>query len=146
MFYHRKRLTMDKNKKITKIIITIISVICGILAVAVISSGLSVMIYRANMPRLIMKQNVTIHEGDTILLSDIVEKSDNIKGYLLGAEWVETTKVNGSPDTRGLGPDDESRHQITVSEGTGELRIYVTAWGKNREFTGGETVVNVIAK
>ena len=137
---------MDKNKKITKTIIIILASICAVLAVAVISSGLSVMIYRANMPRLIMKQNVTVQEGDTIYLSDIVEQSDNIKGYLLGAEWVESTRMNGTPDTRGLGPDDESRHQITVSEGTGELRIYVTAWGKNREFTGGETVVNVIAK
>ena len=75
---------MDKNKKITKIIITTISLICVLLAVAVISSGLSIMIYRANTPRVIMKQNVTIKEGESILLSDVVEKADNIKGYLLG--------------------------------------------------------------
>ena len=58
---------MDKNKKITKIIITTISLICVLLAVAVISSGLSIMIYRANTPRVIMKQNVTIKEGESIM-------------------------------------------------------------------------------
>ncbi len=137
---------MDKQKKIFKIIVIIISIICGIAAVSVISSGLSVMIYKSKTPHIIMKQNVTAYEGDTIYLSDIVEKSDNVKGYLLGAEWVESTETNGSPDTRGLGPDDESRHQITISEGTGKLKIYVTAWGSNHEFTGGETVINVIAK
>ncbi|MBP5530120.1 MAG: hypothetical protein J6X80_08730 [Lachnospiraceae bacterium] len=137
---------MDKNKKITKIIITTISLICVLLAVSVISSGLSIMIYRANTPRVIMKQNVTVTEGDTIMLSDVVEKADNIKGYLLGAEWVESTQATGVPDIKGLGPDDLSRHEITVTEGTGKLRIYVTAWGKNHEFTGGETVVEVKAK
>ena len=137
---------MDKNKKITKIIITTISLICVLLAVAVISSGLSIMIYRANTPRVIMKQNVTVKEGETIVLSDVVEKADNIKGYLLGAEWVEGTQATGVPDIKGLGPDDLSRHEITVTEGTGKLRIYVTAWGKNHEFTGGETIVEVIAK
>jgi len=137
---------MDKTKKITKTIVIIISSVCVLLAVAVISSGLSVMIYRANTPRIIMKQNVTIKEGDTIMLSDVVEKADNIKGYLLGAEWVESTQSTGVPDVKGLGPDDESRHQITVSEGSGQLRIYVTAWGSNHEFTGGETVVEVVAE
>ena len=137
---------MDKNKKITKTIVTIIAVICGILAVAVISSGLSIMIYRSNTPRIIMKQNVTITEGETIMLSDVVEKADNIKGYLLGAEWVEGTQATGIPDIKGLGPDDESRHQITVTEGSGKLRVYVTAWGKNHEFAGGETIVEVKSK
>ena len=137
---------MDKNKKITKTIVTIIAVICGILAVAVISSGLSIMIYRSNTPRIIMKQNVTITEGETIMLSDVVEKADNIKGYLLGAEWVEGTQETGIPDIKGLGPDDESRHQITVTEGSGKLRVYVTAWGKNHEFAGGETIVEVKSK
>ena len=74
---------MDKKHKITKTIVTAIAVICGILMVAVISSGLSIMIYRSNTPRIIMKQNVTITEGETIMLSDVVEKADNIKGYLL---------------------------------------------------------------
>ena len=137
---------MDKKHKITKTIVTAIAVICGILMVAVISSGLSIMIYRSNTPRIIMKQNVTITEGETIMLSDVVEKADNIKGYLLGAEWVEGTQATGVPDIKGLGPDDLSRHEITVTEGTGKLRIYVTAWGKNHEFTGGETVVEVKAK
>ena len=137
---------MDKNKKITKTIVTIIAVICGILAVAVISSGLSIMIYRSNTPRIIMKQNVTITEGETIMLSDVVEKADNIKGYLLGAEWVEGTQATGVPDIKGLGPDDESRHQITVTEGSGKLRVYVTAWGNNHEFAGGETIVEVKSK
>jgi hypothetical protein len=137
---------MDKTKKITKTIVITIAAVCVLLAVAVISSGLSIMIYRANTPRIIMKQNVTIKEGDTIMLSDVVEKADNIKGYLLGAEWVESTQATGVPDIKGLGPDDESRHSITVSEGTGKLRVYVTAWGKNHEFTGGETVVEVISK
>ena len=137
---------MDKTKKITKTIVIIIAAICVLLAVAVISSGLSVMIYRANTPRIIMKQNVTIKEGESIMLSDVVEKADNIKGYLLGAEWVESTQATGVPDIKGLGPDDESRHSITVSEGTGKLRVYVTAWGSNHEFTGGETVVEVISK
>ena len=135
---------MDKKHKITKTIVTTIAVICVLLAVAVISSGLSIMIYRANTPRVIMKQNVTVKEGETIVLSDVVEKADNIKGYLLGAEWVEGTQATGVPDIKGLGPDDLSRHEITVTEGTGKLRIYVTAWGKNHEFTGGETVVNVV--
>ena len=137
---------MDKKHKITKTIVTTIAVICVLLAVAVISSGLSIMIYRANTPRVIMKQNVTVKEGETIVLSDVVEKADNIKGYLLGAEWVEGTQATGVPDIKGLGPDDLSRHEITVTEGTGKLRIYVTAWGKNHEFTGGETIVEVIAK
>ena len=137
---------MDKKHKITKTKVTTIAVICGILMVAVISSGLSIMIYRSNTPRIIMKQNVTITEGETIMLSDVVEKADNIKGYLLGAEWVEGTQATGVPDIKGLGPDDLSRHEITVTEGTGKLRIYVTAWGKNHEFTGGETIVEVIAK
>ena len=137
---------MDKKHKITKTIVTTIAVICGILMVAVISSGLSIMIYRSNTQRIIMKQNVTITEGETIMLSDVVEKADNIKGYLLGAEWVEGTQATGVPDIKGLGPDDLSRHEITVTEGTGKLRIYVTAWGKNHEFTGGETIVEVIAK
>ena len=137
---------MDKTKKITKTIVITVSAICVLLAVAVISSGLSIMIYRANTPRVIMKQNVTIKEGESILLSDVVEKADNIKGYLLGAEWVEGTQATGVPDIKGLGPDDLSRHSITVTEGTGKLRVYVTAWGKNHEFTGGETVVNVVAE
>ncbi|MBO4310478.1 MAG: hypothetical protein J5856_05360 [Lachnospiraceae bacterium] len=137
---------MDKKQKTIKILVLAIAIICGVAAVSVISSGLSVMIYKSNTPRIIMKQNVTVYEGDTIYLSDIVETSDNVKGYLLGAEWAGSSETNGSPDTRGLGPDDESRHQITISEGTGKLRIYVTAWGSNHEFTGGETVINVIAK
>ena len=65
---------MDKTKKITKTIVITIAAICVLLAVAVISSGLSIMIYRSNTPRIIMKQNVTIKEGDTIMLSDVVEK------------------------------------------------------------------------
>ena len=71
---------MDKKHKITKAIVTTIAIICGILMVAVISSGLSIMIYRSNTPRIIMKQNVTITEGETIMLSEVVEKAE----YKLG--------------------------------------------------------------
>lgn len=136
---------MDKSKKTLKTIVIVLVIIGALLGVAVISSGLSVMIYRSNIPRIVMKQNVTVKEGDTITLSDVAEISDNVKGYLLGAEWVEGSQ-DGTPNTEGLGPDDESRHSITISEGTGKLKIYVTAWGSNHEFTGGETVVEVISK
>ena len=107
---------MDKQKKTLKIIVIIISIICGIAAVSVISSGLSVMIYKSKTPQIIMKQNVTVYEGDTIYLSDIVETSNNVKGYLLGAEWVEINMVNNKFIDVIVSDQPEKEFQVMIPE------------------------------
>ena len=135
---------MKKSEKTFKIIALVLAIICALLVVVIISSGVAVMQYKAQFPKVTMKSGITIHEGDTITLDDIAIVSENKKGYLLGAEWIEGSYDVDKPNTTGLGPDDDSRHSITVTEGTGQLKVYVTVWGKNHESVSGETIVNVV--
>ena len=134
---------MKKTEKTFKTLAIILAIICGLLVVVIISSGVAVMQYKAQFPKVTMKQNVVINEGDTITLEDIADVTDNKKGYLLGAEWVNGSENGDTPNTLGLGPDDDSRHSVTVSEGKGQLKVYVTVWGKNHESVSGETIVTV---
>lgn len=134
---------MKKSEKTFKILAIILAFVCAMLLVVIISSGVAISLYKSQFPKVTMKQGVVVNEGDTITLEDIADVSDNKKGYLLGAEWVNGTEEGGKPNTEGLGPDDDSRHSVTVSEGTGQLRIYVTVWGKNHESVSGETIVTV---
>ena len=34
-------------------------------------------------------------------------------------------------------------YSVTVTEGTGQLKVYLTVWGKNHESVSGETIVTV---
>ncbi|MCR5846910.1 MAG: hypothetical protein K6G75_02165 [Lachnospiraceae bacterium] len=137
---------MNKNK-VLKTLVIVLAVICAALALVVISSGVAVMQYRARIPRIIMKQGVTITEGDTIKIEDVAEVSDNMEGYLIGAVWMDGNEDTDKANYDGLiDPEGTTRHSINVSEGTGQLKVHVTVWGSNKEFTGGETVVTVKPK
>ena len=135
-------ISLKQSEKTFKTLAIILAIICGLLVVVIISSGVAVWMYKAQFPKVTMKQGVVISEGDTITLEDIAVVSDNKKGYLLGAEWVSGSETD-KPNTKGLGPDDDSRHSVTVTEGTGQLKVYLTVWGKNHESVSGETIVTV---
>ena len=134
----------ESDNKILKTIVVILSAILVLLIVIIITSGVAVMNYRSKVPTITMKHGVVIKEGDTIHLDDVAVISDNAIGYVMGASW-EAYSSDLSSEERGKGIvfDGQEPHQITVSEGTGQLKVYVSAWGAVHEYTAGETIVTV---
>ena len=133
---------MKKGNQAIKIIVLVFAFIFVILITGIIVSGATVMHYKKQIPTVLMKQNVSIQKGDTIYLENVAEVSSNMTGYIMGAVWADGSEYTDEPNKEELEFDNESGHQITVNK-SGKLRVYVTAWGSNHEFTGGDTIVTV---
>jgi len=134
----------DSGKKALKAIIVILAILLLVSIVGIIASGAAIMNYRSKVPTVTMKHGLKIHEGDTIYIEDVAQISDNAVGYVMGATWdIDSVYVSQKANREGLLFDGDAPHQITVSEGCGQLKVYVSAWGEVHEFTGGETIVTV---